>query len=118
MERFGETDSFLSNWLFVKCGQAYFDVKTLPGNAAVISAKVTPFVTDAFPPAFISDANTASFSDQALELDRKLTQLDVPHVLNIYPKSEKILRHGFENKNDRFGLDNMDQMISFLNSLR
>lgn len=117
MERFGKTGSFMSDWLFVKCGQAYFDVKTLPGNAAVISAKVTDFVTDAFPPTFISDANTASFSDQAIELDRKLTQLDVKHVLNICPKSEKKLLHGFENKNDRFGLDNMDQMISFLKRL-
>ena len=117
MERFGKTGSFVSDWLFVKCGQAYFDVKTLPGNATVISAKVTPFVTDAFPPTFISDANTASFSDQAFELDRKLTQLGVPHVLNFYQKSEKKLLHGFENKNDRYGLDNMDQMISFLKSL-
>lgn len=49
-------------------------------------------------------------------LIRKLTQLGVRHVVNIYPKSEKKLLHGFENKNDRFGLDNMDRMISFLNS--
>ncbi|MGN1191180.1 MAG: alpha/beta hydrolase [Dorea sp.] len=116
-ERFGETGNFLINYLFNKCGSAYFHCKKPKGHPLVIQSDVLRNVTENFPPSFISDGNTASFPDQAMKLANKLEKLGVDHQLNLYPKEEKVLSHGFESFQDEYGKDNMKKMLAYLRKL-
>lgn len=116
-ERFAGTDNFVFNYLFRKCGNAYFHCKRLEGHPKVIESNVIENVGENFPPSFISDGNTATFYDQARDFAEKLSGLHIRHELNIYPKSEKKLLHGFESTKDKYGLDNMKKMLQFLQTV-
>ena len=113
-ERFGHTGVGWVDWMFRRCGQAYFHCEKLEGDADVIQSCVIRHASCAFPPSFISDANWASFTDQALDFDERLSELGVRHVLNIYPRSEARLFHGFESLASKHGKDNMEKTLDFL----
>ena len=113
-ERFGKTGDLMNNWIFGMNGSAYFECRRLKGNPAVKQANVIEHMTAAFPPSFISDGNTGSFTDQNKRFAARMQELGIPHVLNLYPKKEKVLKHGFEGFSDPYGKDNMDKMITFL----
>lgn len=49
----------------------------------------------AFPPAFITDGNTATFADQAKELSTRLTELGVRNQVDLPPVSDAVLGHAF-----------------------
>lgn len=100
--------------LLRKCGQAYFGEKRMADSKGAQQANVLSHVTGDYPPTFISDANTASFYDQARDLFAKLEQLGVKTELNIYPREEVRLRHGYESFDDQYGQDNMQKMLAFL----
>lgn len=102
------------DFLLRKCGQAYFSEKVMSVSQGANQANVLSYVTDDYPPTFISDANAGSFYDQARDLFTKLTQLGVKAELNIYPREEVKLRHGYESFDDRYGQDNMRKMLAFL----
>lgn len=113
-ERYEEAHNLVFNILFKKCGQAYFHSRKLKGHPDVIQFDVIRHACAAFPPSFLSDANCASFFDQARDFDRRLTELGVEHELNIYPKTEVKLSHGYESFHDQYGQDNMKKMLPFL----
>ncbi len=102
------------NFLLRKCGQAYFGEKIMASSKGANQSNVLSHVTGDYPPVFISDANTGSFYDQAKDLFTKLRQLGVKAELNIYPREEVKLKHGYESFDDRYGQDNMQKMLSFL----
>ncbi|WP_418968491.1 alpha/beta hydrolase [Alloscardovia omnicolens] len=113
-ERFGKTDNAVVSWLFAKCGRAYFNCEQLPGNEQVKQSNVITHATDEFPPAFISDGNFGTFTDQARDLARKLEQIGVDTTVNFHERKEVRLPHGFENRKDTYGLDNMEKMLQFM----
>lgn len=86
-----ETPLVSSDLLFGLASRAYFGTS----EDVLHEADVTSHVTARFPPAFISDGNTGTFPDQARDLHEKLDQLGVRNQLNLYPKSEAVLGHGF-----------------------
>lgn len=102
------------NYLLRKCGQAYFNEKTMATAKGAIQSNLLTQVTEAYPPSFISDGNTASFYDQAKELYEKLNQLGVKTELNIYSRKKEKLRHGYESFDNWYGQDNMKKMLQFL----
>lgn len=116
-ERFDRTDSNIMNFLFLRCGRAYFETKKLQGHPQVQQSNVIENITADFPPAFISDGNSGTFTGQAIDLHKKLTELGVKAELNLYPRSEAKLSHGFESFNNSYGRDNMEKMLGFLREL-
>ncbi len=102
------------DFLLRKCGQAYFGEKVMAVSKGANQANVLSHVTAKYPPTFISDANTGSFYDQAGDLYARLGQLGVVTQLNIYPREEAKLRHGYESFDDKYGHDNMQKMLDFL----
>lgn len=116
-ERFGKTDSAAINFLFIRCGRAYFNSRKLSGNQRVIQSDVIKNVTEEFPPSFLSDGNLGSFTDQNRDLATRLSQLHVKNVLNIYSKTEAKLGHAFEFMGDKYGRENLKKMLDFLEEL-
>ena len=78
------------------CGLAYFGTETLKGEACVRQAGVIAHMTAKFPPVFLSDGNTMTFTDQAIDMKAKADALGVPAELLLFPKEEAELLHGFE----------------------
>lgn len=105
------------DFLLRKCGQAYFNEKVMASSNGANQANVLSHMTANYPPVFISDANTGSFYDQARDLFTKSKQLGVKAELNIYPREEAKLRHGYESFDDRYGQDNMRKMLAFLKEI-
>lgn len=116
-ERFDKTGFFLTDWLFLQCAKSYFGTEAVHGNPNVAQASVIDHVTEAFPPTYITDANTASFPDQAKALSEKLTKLGVRNELNLYTRKEAILAHGYENSDSKCSRDNAAKTLAFLQTL-
>ncbi len=112
--RYDVTHNTGFNVLLRKCGQAYFGDKIMLQSAGAQQANILSWVTEQYPPSFISDGNSGSFYDQARDLYKKLQTISVQTELNIYPKSEVCLHHGYESFCDQYGLDNMEKMLVFL----
>lgn len=112
--RLAKTDSVISNFIFKKCGRAYWDCKDYEKNPLVEQSNVIKYVTKDFPPSFISDGNKQTFYDQAKDMAQKLKTLNIVHMLNLYPRSEQKLSHGFESVNNEYGQKNMKKMLEFL----
>ena len=115
--RFDKTGFFLTDWLFLKCAKCIFGTDEVHGDPNVEQANVLSHVTENFPPAYITDANTASFPDQARDLSEKLTALGVNNELNLYTHKEGFLIHGYENSESPCAKDNMEKTLKFLAAL-
>lgn len=115
--RFDKTGFFLTDWLFLQCAKSYFGRDEVHGDPNVEQANVLSHVTANFPPAYITDANTASFPDQAKALSEKLTELGVQNELNLYTRKEGFLTHGYENTESPCAIDNMEKTLKFLAAL-
>ena len=95
-EQFETTHMAVTDWLFGKCGKAYFHCEKLAGNPIVAESSVIQHLSESFPPSFISDANTASFYDQAQEMKGILTKFQIPFEFCLFPRKEAVLIHGYE----------------------
>jgi len=71
-ERFGKTNSFLTNYIFHQMGRAYFhNAPVLKGNAECIQSDVIRHVTKNYPPSYITDGNAGTFNTQAHDHGRQ-----------------------------------------------
>lgn len=115
--RYDVTHNIGFDFLLRKCGQAYFNDKVMKKSLKAKQANILLSVSKNYPPSFISDGNSGSFYDQAKDLFKKLQSLYVYAELNIYPKKEAKLGHGYESFYDKYGLDNMNKMLKFLKNI-
>ena len=95
-ERFDKTGVPPFDEVLLACGLAYFGTETLKGEPSVRQAGVIEHMTESFPPVFLSDGNTMTFTDQAIDMKQKAGALGIPSELILFPKEEAELLHGFE----------------------
>lgn len=95
-ERFDKTGVPPFDQVLLRCGLAYFGTTALKGEAPVLQAGVIRHMTAQFPPMFLSDGNTMTFTDQAIDMKAKADALGIPAEILLFPKEEAELRHGFE----------------------
>ena len=113
--RFGETHSHYFDYLFYNMGRVYFHVNDLKYDKRMNNANISEYVTNRFPPAFISDGNTGTFYEQAFGLHEGLAGLGVYTELNFYPREEAgFLHHGFEEDGTEWSRKTMQKMVLFL----
>lgn len=116
--RFQVTHSPIVDWAFYQMGRIYFDANDINRVAELSNSNVLEHVTKEFPPTFISDGNSATFYDQAFDLDKKLTDLGVKHELSYYTIEEAgILGHGFEESGSPYAIKTMDKIKNFIRSV-
>jgi acetyl esterase/lipase len=114
--RFDKTGNFIINRLFGALGRLYFDTDNLRKSTEVEQSNVISHLISDFPPSFITDGNHGTFTDQAIDLDKRMTELAIPHVFNYYDVSEAKLGHGYESSLDNeYAKKNFAQMLAFLN---
>ncbi|GGO01850.1 alpha/beta hydrolase [Saccharibacillus kuerlensis] len=87
VEKFDETDSSVSNYLFDKSAWAYFGKKDWKDSKEVQQANVTGNVNAKYPPTYLTDGNTGSFQTHGEELSRQLKEVNVPVETRFYSAS-------------------------------
>ena len=115
--RFDRTDSAVFNFILRRCSRAYFGTKDFRKCEAVVESNVISHMTKNFPPCFLSDGNTGTFTDQAEDMAGKAEKLGVPFYLKLYPKEVAKLGHGFEGGNSVQAAEVMQLTIQFLKKI-
>ena len=115
---FGDAHGLFYNYLFYNMGRLYFRINDLKYDRRMNNANVTQYVTNRFPPSFISDGNTDTFYDQAYALYEGLNNLGVYAELCFYSVDEAgILWHGYEESGNEWSQKTMQRMILFLHKI-
>ena len=116
--RFGITHNVAFDFVFYHMGRVYLGVNELLTSRKADLSNVTDHITKNFPPSFISDGNTATFFDQASELDDLLRELGVYTELSIFPvhQAGKLI-HGFEETDSLWGKETRQKMLRFLEKI-
>ncbi|KIL43961.1 alpha/beta hydrolase [Jeotgalibacillus soli] len=113
--RFDKIGHPYGNFVFNSLGRLYFDTNDLRDSTKVEQSNVITHMVSDFPPTFITDGNTATFTDQAVDLDERMTKLDIPHEFNYYGKDVSILGHGYQSSLDnKYAKENFTKMLDFL----
>lgn len=114
VEKINKTGNIFKDYLYLQFARAYYKTNDL-NNDAIIESNVIKYITNDFPPTYISDGNTNSFLSQAKKLNVKLDQMNVINYLNYYEQKEIKLYHGFEFEDSTYSRDNLDKQINFIN---
>lgn len=116
-ERFDKTDAKSFNFILRKCAKAYFEVRKIEGNKDIKGTNVITYMSDDFPPCFISDGNRGTFTNQAKDMAKNAEKLGIRYQLKLYPKEIAVLGHGFELGESEQAKEVMKLTIDFLKSL-
>lgn len=96
-------------------GWAYIGERKWRDSVHAQHASTADYVTDRFPPAFITDGNTGSFETHGKELEERLRALGVPVASLFFPLAEGVVNHEYQ-----FQLDTpeaavcLDKTLAFL----
>lgn len=97
---------------------AYFGKKDISNDLYAKSASVTNFLTDSFPPTFISAGNNDPLLPQSRLLAEKLSNLNVPIDTLFFPENhEPPLGHEYQFTLDEAGKLALDRSLGFLASI-
>lgn len=103
------------DFMLYQCGRAYFGDGDFARSELAQATDVIAHVRANFPPTYLSDGNTATFTDQTEDMYQKLLSLGVEAQFTCYPREEAVLTHGFEIADSSYAQDNLEKMIAFLN---
>jgi acetyl esterase len=97
---------------------AYFGKEDISNDPYAKSASVTNFLTDSFPPTFISAGNNDPLLPQSRLLAQKLSALNVPIDTLFFPENhEPPLGHEYQFTLDVDGKLALERSIRFIDSL-
>jgi Esterase/lipase len=80
----------LLRFLFWQMGWAYFGKRRLTNLPALDEVDIVPHLTATFPPSFVSDGNTLTFTKHGKDLVTTLKGLGVPTTELIFENSKKV----------------------------
>ena len=117
--RFKVTGFPLIDLAFDTWGRSAFQDNDYPSSEEGKRASVLNYVTENFPPSYVSDANFASFYAQGKDLVVKLESLGVPVTANFPDRSKGLLGHDFELKarEEVNASENLDKTLEFLDGI-
>ena len=101
--------------MFTQLGRLYLKTNELKTDSVVVMpTNVTEYITEDFPPAFISDGNTGTFDAQAYEAYEKLMELGVEARISYFPSYESKLGHGYEGSDTKYSRIMYKELFEFL----
>ena len=113
--KFGCTGDPVVDWMFTQLGRLYLKTNELKTDSdSVMPTNVTEYITEDFPPAFISDGNTGTFDAQAYEAYEKLVELGVKVRISYFPAYEAKLGHGYEGSDTKYSRIMYKELFEFL----
>ncbi len=94
IKRVDNTGFAFTNWLFNGMIRAYFDSNEFQSLSEVAEANVIENVNVDFPSTYLTEGTFATFTDQALDFEEKLSSLGIDVTLYITPE-ESNLAHSY-----------------------
>jgi acetyl esterase/lipase len=117
MIRFDKTGASVDR-LFRLCARAYYGRKDFDICNEAWQANVITYITKKFPPSFISDGNTGTFTEQAKDLSKTMENYGIRHELVIFPVDEVKLSHGYESDmSNEYAQETSKKAVSFLENI-
>lgn len=109
----------LVNLIFSHIGWSYLGEKNWVGSDRALEASVVDHVSSNFPPAYITDGNTASFEPSARALLEKLDMLNVETKSRFYDITQFTTNHEYQFIMDNEpGITTFNDTIEFLAQYR
>lgn len=88
------------------------------GAPELQEASIVPFLTEDFPPSYVTDGNAFSFEQQGIAFVDQLNQLDVPVFSRFFTDIEEQIIHEYQfDYSTPEALDSLDDTIQFLAEL-
>lgn len=113
--KFGCTGDPAVDWLFTQLGRLYLETDELKTDSDIVTpTNVTEYITENFPPAFISDGNSGTFDAQAYQVYEKLMELGVETRISYFPAYESKLGHGHEGSDTKYSRIIYKELFNFL----
>ncbi len=119
VDRTGKTNDDLKSWGFQLMVISGLYSPRYVGSPLAEKASVLTWLSADFPPCYISDGNSGTFTDQALDAVARLTELDVPIGSNFIPAETAKLPHIWEldvNENE-LAAENFEKTLAFVNEI-
>lgn len=95
IERLAQKKNGVTSFILGRAAWAYFGEKNW-GKTHAEQTTMTRHVTKDFPPAFITDGNTASFEQDGRDLAAILTSKNVPVESYFIPLEEEVTKHEYQ----------------------
>ena len=117
--RFGETDDDLAAWAFNLMGVSAFGSPAYAASEKAARLSVLTHASAAFPPAYLSDGNRGTFTEQGKDLARKLRALGVRVETNFVPAEAGVRGHVFElyPDADPLAAENFERTLAFVKEI-
>ena len=117
--RIGDTNLDTNSWGFNLMGVCAFGNPAYAGSEAAQAMSVLHWVNAAFPPCYLSDGNTGTFTDQAQDTAAALAACGVRAETNIVPLQTAKRLHVFELdvQNDPLAEENFQKTLAFVNDV-
>ena len=114
LKKIEEGSSPLLNFLMKNAAWAYFGTRDWSAKFAD-QATIYDYLTEGFPPSFISDGNTASFEEHARELAAALEEKNVSVRTYFIPKEREEAIHEYQFiMNTPVGVESFRETVAFL----
>lgn len=114
-----QTPDILTEFLFKQAGKYYLtrnnEIFLRNSNPEIHAGIITTNLTKNFPPTFVADGNTSTFSEQANDLSERLTTLGVHNELFLATKGNVV--HGFMASSSKATKIYNDKKMDFLEKL-
>ena len=96
VKQLAKASSYVHKFFMDMLGWAYIGERNWSESDQVNHASTVDYVTENYPPVFISDGNHGSFENHAKELESKLLNLGVPVTSLFFPHPEGIVHHEYQ----------------------
>lgn len=118
-KRIGDTNLDTNSWGFNLMGVCAFGSPAYAGSEAAQAMSVLHWVNADFPPCYLSDGNTGTFTDQAQDTAAALAALGVRAEIHIVPIETAKRLHVFEldAQNDPVAAENFQKTLAFVNDV-
>lgn len=110
-----ESSSSFMKFFTNTVARAFIGKRDWQDSEEIKQASVAKYVTEDFPPTYITDGNSFSFPDQGLALVERLEELGVPVVSLFYQDTDKEITHEYQfNYEMEEARESLRQTIDFI----
>lgn len=110
-----KSSSKLLRFFFQRVGRAYIGKQNWQASAEADAASVIDKIQHPFPPVFITDGNTFTFTQHGLSLAKRLEEQNIYVKKVFYAKEEAVLNHEYQFvMNNKYAENTYQELNNFL----
>lgn len=115
-----DTGLILTDYIIYEQLRSYYDTADLRNHVTVISSGILDCISSSYPPVFLTEGNTGTFTEQAHAMDEALNKAAVIHESNIFDRTQDLrdlVGYSFDTGNNPYSNAICGRLVSFLREL-